>query len=100
MTFGAYILPSAHVSRNDDIDRYVRTEYREDSSSWLTANNGRGNGLKLPADAARKQSHEEEMHCSQPRRAETRTCCPVLNAVSKGTLTAGISTRGDRTGNP
>jgi hypothetical protein len=100
MTFGAYILPSAHRKRNEDLDRYVRTEYREDSSSWLTANNGRGTGLKLPADAARKQSHEEEMYCSQPMRAGTGTCCPVLNAVSKGTLTAGISTRGDRTGNP
>ncbi|MCJ7490280.1 MAG: hypothetical protein MUO87_09120 [Thermoplasmata archaeon] len=95
MTFGPYLLPSARRNRHENLERYVRHEYREDSAYWLSASNGHGTNLRLPSERPGKPSRDDAICSAQTRRAETGCCCPVLNVVSKGGLTSDTPSRGD-----
>ncbi|HUU07873.1 MAG TPA: hypothetical protein VMW88_05640 [Thermoplasmata archaeon] len=95
MTFGPYPLPSARRSRHESLDRYVRHEYREDSAYWLTTINGHGTRISLPSERPGYTAQDNGICNIQTRQAETMSCCPVLNAVSKGRLTADTPSRGD-----
>jgi hypothetical protein len=85
--------------RNEELERYIRNEYREDNTCWFTAENGHGHHLKLPSEMARRQAEEEPCR-SESRRTEGASCCPVLNAISKARPITDMSARGESNGNP
>ena len=95
MTFGPYSLPSVRRNRHEDLERYVRHEYREDGAYWLTASNGHETHLRLQGERPGKPARDDAICSAQTRRAEAGSGCPVLNAVSKGRLTADTPSRGD-----
>ena len=93
MNMGHHVLPSATRVR-PELDRYVRAEYRETNSCWLTASTGRcagvgriGGGVKSeapPLDAA--------VATSKVR------CCPVTGAIPGSGPVNRLSRRGGPTG--
>jgi len=95
MTFGVYLLPVERSSRHEDLDRYVRHEYREDGAYWLTASNGHGTRLRRPGERSGKPTRDDDICGVQTGGAEAGSGCPVLNAVSKGRLTADTPSRDD-----
>ena len=99
MNFGPYLLPSAH-RRDHDLDRYARHEYKDEDSCWLAAENGNGSCLKLPGEeaVALEWLEPKVACCSEPRRAECGTSCPVLSAISGTKRTPRVAPRGDTPG--
>jgi len=82
LSFGPYLLPSSRRTRHEELERYVRNEYREDNTCWFTAESGHGPRVKLPVEMARSRG-EGTPSSSRQSRPEGATCCPVLNTISK-----------------
>lgn len=99
MSFGPYLLPSSRRVRHEELERYVRNEYREDNTCWFTAENGHGPCVKLPGEMARAVS-EDKLSCSEQVRPDGATGCPVLNAISKARPITDGSTRVKGNGRP
>ncbi|HIH02231.1 TPA: hypothetical protein HA259_09265 [Thermoplasmata archaeon] len=100
MSFGPLLLPSIQRRRNEDLDRYVRHEYREEDPCWLAAENGHGPCLKLPGEEAVALDWLESKVacCPEPGRGECGTSCPFLSAISGTKRKPRGAPRGDTPG--
>jgi hypothetical protein len=97
MSFGLYPLPSARRVHKE-LDRYVRSEYRESSSGWFAANCGDRTCLKLPGEERSVGPIDTSVPEICVSTAPHPTNCPVLNAIAESRLMKELTPRGELSG--
>jgi hypothetical protein len=97
MTFGPYLLPSARRAHKE-LDRYVRSEYRDVSSGWFAANCGDKTCLRLPGEERPAGPIDTSVPEICASTAPRHTNCPVLNAIVESRLMKELAPRGELSG--
>lgn len=97
MTFGPYLLPSARRAHKE-LDRYVRSEYRDVSSGWFAANCGDKTCLRLPGEETIPGPISDSVPEICASTAHRPTNCPVLNAIAESRLMKELAPRGELSG--
>jgi hypothetical protein len=90
-------IPSANRVHKE-LDRYVRSEYRESSSGWFAADCRDMTGMKIMAEEkpiVLTSSSTPEITSSASSRP---TNCPVLNAIAESRLVKELSPRSELSG--
>ncbi len=93
MNMGHHVLPSARRVR-PELDRYVRTEYRETDSCWLTSSTGGCAGVRRIGGEVKPGAPalDAAVVTSKVR------CCPVTGAIPGSGPVNKLSRRGGPTG--
>jgi hypothetical protein len=97
MTFGPYMLPSARRAHKE-LDRYVRSEYRESSSGWFAANCRNKTCFRIPAEEKPVGSISSSTTDICSSASPHPTNCPVLNAIAESRLMKELAPRGELSG--
>ncbi|GEM_PF-2642393 len=96
MNLGHHVLPSAGRP-NDEVVRYVRTEYGESDASWLSSTAVRDSCLRLPGETGSPTGTRLVRSHAMPRE-QSAHCCPVISTLSDERRLNGLSPRGELAG--
>ena len=96
MNMGHHALPSVR-RLNDEVIRYVRTEYGERDASWLSSTAVRDSCLRLPGETG-SMTGTGLIKSSAMTREQSAHCCPVISTLSDEQLLNRLSPRGELAG--
>lgn len=97
MSLRLHALPSAR-REDDELRRYVRSEYGERDSCWFQSSCAKGSLKHWTAESGARAPAAPIIGRTGHARAER--CCPVLGAIDENRLTKGLASRGGIAGEP
>ena len=101
MMFSYHPLPSSRSEGSRELNDYVRHEYREDNPCWFASNAVSGGCVKLPGDKKLGEPPRSMPTVLERQSHGSGGCrCPVMNAVSGGSISRSSATRGGGNGSP